>query len=347
MSLQKMYFQDPVYGRVTVEEPVLLDVITSPPLQRLRGVLQHGITGLIGVTRPVSRYEHSLGTMFLVRSLGASLEEQLAALLHDVSHTAFSHVIDYVFDDHDNQSYHDEVKVDYVARTGLPDLLARHGYAWESLLQETDYPLLEQPAPRLCGDRLDYFLRDSLDLGLAKPSEARAALSHLQVHQDWIATDHVDAARWLADTYMAADDASWANFREVGLYELAARAIRRGLALGVIDETDFWSTDVIVWEKLRNSSDSRLQRLLRLVSPTTRFARDEENASFHVSTKVRTIDPDVLLPDGQAQPLSALDPAFARRRARYLARKEGKWPIRVIPAERHRNDELDFLSTNR
>jgi HD superfamily phosphohydrolase len=34
--------------------------------------------------------------MLLVRRLGASLEEQIAALLHDVSHTAFSHVIDSV-----------------------------------------------------------------------------------------------------------------------------------------------------------------------------------------------------------------------------------------------------------
>lgn len=325
-----MYFQDPVYGAVTVEEPVLLAVITSQALQRLRGVLQHGITSLIGITQPVSRFEHSLGTMFLVRVLGASLEEQLAALLHDVSHTAFSHVIDYVFEDYDNQSFHDEVKVDYVARTDLPALLARHGYAWEALIHEADFPLLEQPAPRLCGDRLDYFLRDSLGLGLATATEVRRALSHLQVRNGRIVTDSLESARWLADTYMAADDASWANFREVGLYELAARAIRRGLALGVISEDDFWSTDVVVWEKLGKVADDRLQKLMALVSPATRFVRDEKNVSFRVSPKVRTIDPDVLLPDGQLRTLSQMDSVFADRRAAYLARKEGEWPMRVI-----------------
>ncbi len=36
--------------------------------------------------------------MMLVNRLGGSLEEQIAALLHDVSHTAFSHVIDYVLE---------------------------------------------------------------------------------------------------------------------------------------------------------------------------------------------------------------------------------------------------------
>jgi HD superfamily phosphohydrolase len=79
-------------------------------VQRLHGVLQHGITGLIGLTQPITRYEHSVGAMLLVRQLGGSLREQIAALLHDVSHTAFSHVIDYVLNDHDGQSYHDEMK---------------------------------------------------------------------------------------------------------------------------------------------------------------------------------------------------------------------------------------------
>lgn len=326
-----MYVQDPVYGVMTIEEPVLLAVTASRPMQRLRGVLQHGITGLIGVTEPVSRFAHSLGTMFLVQRLGASLEEQLAALLHDVSHTAFSHVIDYVFYNHDDQSYHDEVKVDYVSRTELPQLLAQFGYAWKPLLREENHPLLEQPAPRLCADRLDYFLRDSLDLGLATPADVQDALSHLRVHQGRIATDSVASARWLASTYIAADDASWANFREVGLYELAAQAIRRGLALGAIDKSDFWSTDVLLWEKLTQVDDSRLQEIMGLVVPATRFAWDEAKPTFRVGTKVRTIDPDVLLADGRLLPLSHLDAGFAAHRTAYLERKEGEWPIRVIP----------------
>src|SRR5512139_2939097 len=103
-----MRYLDSVYGEVDLEESVLLDLMQTQAMQRLRGVLQHGITALIGITRPVTRFDHSLGVMLLVRRLHAraeqnampsqlargSLEEQIAALLHDVSHTAFSHVID-------------------------------------------------------------------------------------------------------------------------------------------------------------------------------------------------------------------------------------------------------------
>src|SRR3974377_2195743 len=135
-----MRYLDSIYGEIDVEEPVLSDLMQTQAMQRLRGVLQHGITALIGITQPVTRFDHSMGVMLLVRQLHArhpernvmeskdernameskdernameskharsSLEEQIAALLHDVSHTAFSHVIDYVVDGHDRQSYHE------------------------------------------------------------------------------------------------------------------------------------------------------------------------------------------------------------------------------------------------
>src|SRR5688500_7796340 len=102
-----MRYLDPVYGSCESTEPVLLEVMESAAMQRLRGVLQHGISGLIGITNPTTRFEHSVGAMLLVRRLGAAVPEQMAALLHDVSHTAFSHVIDYVYGSHDSQSYHD------------------------------------------------------------------------------------------------------------------------------------------------------------------------------------------------------------------------------------------------
>lgn len=325
-----MQYQDAVYGAVEIEEPVLLDVMASAAMQRLRGVLQHGISGLIGVTSPVTRFEHSVGAMLLVRRLDGSVEEQLAALLHDVSHTAFSHVIDYVFDNHDGQSYHDEEKEAYLAGTAVPQILARHGYDWRRFLHEENFPLLEQPSPRLCADRLDYFLRDSRELGLADGVDVAFALQHLVVAHGRIATDDLRAARWLGYTYIAADDASWANFREVGLYEATARAIKRALRVGAIDTADIWGTDEPLWAKLHASGDAELQAWLRLVSPQTRFVWDEDEPTFRVSTKLRAIDPDVVV-DGQLRPLSQLDAEFGRYRREYLARKAGKWPMRVEP----------------
>ncbi len=324
-----MIVHDRIYGQAEISEPVLLDLMTSAAIQRLHGVLQHGISGLIGITSPVSRYEHSIGVMLLSRQMGASLEEQVAALLHDVSHTAFSHVIDYVMNNHDNQGYHDDVKLEYVARTDLPGILSSHGYQWQDVLDEKAYAILEQPAPALCADRLDYFLRDTLDLGLSTLEACRQALAHLVVHEGRIMTDNLGVARWLAHKYIAADRASWADYREVGLYELTARAIRLAITLGVITEADFWSTDKPLWKKLHDSAVPELKDALALISPDTTFEQDEDNPEFTVSTKIRTIDPDIVV-GGAVEQLSSLDSDFARYRAEYVSSKSGAWPYRVI-----------------
>lgn len=325
-----MQLTDRIYGAIEIDEPVLLDLIQTAAMQRLRGVLQHGVTALIGITQPVSRFEHSLGVMLLVQRLGAGLEEQIAALLHDVSHTAFSHVIDYVFDGHHQQSYHEERKEWFLEQSDVPACLQRHGYDWRRFLHEEDYPLLEQPSPALCADRLDYFLRDSLDLGLTVHDEIQSALTHLRVHAGRIVVDDLAVARCMADTFIAADQASWANFREVGLYELTAMTIREAFRIGALQEVDLWGVDQSLWDRLAAISEPGVESILRRVSPLTQFVWDEDTPDFWVGTKLRTIDPDVLL-DGELRRLSDWDDKFAERRAEYLASKSGQWPMRVIP----------------
>jgi uncharacterized protein len=335
-----MHYNDPLYGTAKITEPVLLALLQSDALRRLDGVMQHGITGLIGLTTPISRLDHSIGTMLLVARLGADLPEQIAALLHDISHTAFSHVIDYVVDDHDGQNYHDKKKAEFVAKTAVPHILSRYGYDWQALIREADFPLLEQPSPRLCADRLDYFLRDSRDLGLANTADIERVLADLVVvsHSGGkstavaprIGVTDLEVARWLGYTFMAADDKSWANFREVGLYELTAQAIKRALAIGLITTDDFWLTDERLLQKLHAGQDEALQRWLALVNLETTFVWDEAQPTFWVSTKLRAIDPDVVVDEGEIRPLSQLDPDFARVRDDYLSRKSGAWPMRVI-----------------
>jgi hypothetical protein len=264
--------------------------------------------------------------------MGGALQEQIAALLHDVSHTVFSHVIDYVFGGHDSQSYHDEVKEHYMSQTDLPALLANYGYDWHDFVAEERYTLLEQPAPRLCADRLDYFLRDSLEMELSTAQDVSHLLQHLVACDDRIVTSDLSVARWLGYTYIAADKASWANFREVGLYELTARAIRRALDIGILHETDLWGIDESVWTMLQVADDPYLQQNLALVTPHTVFEWDEVNPTFKVRTKLRSVDPDIVVDDGSIRPLSELDSHFAEYRLSYHQDREGLWPMRVVAA---------------
>lgn len=324
-----MQYDDSLYGRVQITEGLLLELISSDAMQRLKGISQHGITALLGITPPFTRFDHSIGAMLLVRRLGASIEEQAAALLHDVSHTAFSHVIDFVFDDHSGQSYHEERMEEIVANSDIPAILQRHGMDWHGFLDETKFPLLEQPSPALCADRLDYFFRDLEFLKLANGAEIRAALASLEVMEERIVVSNPDAARWLAYTFIEADRASWSSFREVGLYQLTAEAIKIASQSGLIVEADLWGSDDALWKKLRSADHPAVSDLVKLITPGTRFTWDEERPIFRVTPKVRSIDPPIA--DGKsAVPLSALDPVYRQYRNEYLASKGGQWPMGVV-----------------
>lgn len=334
-----MRISEKLYGTVEITEPVLLSLMDSSAMQRLRGISQHGITAILGITPPFSRFDHSLGAMLLVRRFGASVEEQIAALLHDVSHTAFSHVIDFVFDDHSGQSYHEEKKDEFVENSDIPEVLSRHDLDWHEFMDERNFPLLEQPSPALCADRLDYFLRDLEFLGLAGPDEIQTAINSLVERNGRIVVTNRAVARWLAYTFIETDRKSWSNFREVGLYQVTANCIKRAIELRFLGETDLWGSDAALWEKLRTADDPVIKRLIRLLSPGTRFVWDASNPEFRVSTKVRSIDPPVACGDTFA-PLSELDPDFARYREAYLASKRGPWPMAILTPCEHCGDTL-------
>lgn len=56
-------------------------------------------------------YDHSMGVFVILRARGAPLEEQIAGLLHDVSHTAFSHVGDWVYGkENQDKDYQNDVQ---------------------------------------------------------------------------------------------------------------------------------------------------------------------------------------------------------------------------------------------
>lgn len=324
-----MDYDDPIYGRERIDEPVLLDLLASTALGRLRGVLQHGVTALLGITTPITRYEHSVGVMLLVRRVGGGLREQVAALLHDVSHTAFSHVIDHVFHDAGTQSYHERQKAWWLERTDAPAVLARHGLDWHDFLDDDAFPLLEQPLPRLCADRLDYFLRDGSGLGVMSPADVRSVLDHLVVRDGRMAVDDVRVARLLGDRFMAADDASWSNPHELVLYELAARAIRAALDRGVVEEEELWGTDEALWQHLRHCDDLEVARWVRSTEGRPEFINDLTTPTIRIRPKVRAIDPDVATADG-LRPVSTLDDEFRRKREAYVKRKTEGLSVRLI-----------------
>ncbi|MES1219194.1 MAG: HD domain-containing protein [Bacteroidota bacterium] len=107
MTPIRKIINDPVYGFITIDHPLILQIISHPVYQRLRNIHQMAFAYLVYPGAMHSRLHHSLGAYHLMcnalnelKSKGVEIspEEELGAkiaiLLHDVGHGPFSHALE-------------------------------------------------------------------------------------------------------------------------------------------------------------------------------------------------------------------------------------------------------------
>ena len=70
------YFQDPLYGQIAVADPLLLGLVDSRAVQRLRQIRQLGVSYLTFLGAEHSRFSHSLGAMTLMGRALEHLEQE-------------------------------------------------------------------------------------------------------------------------------------------------------------------------------------------------------------------------------------------------------------------------------
>src|SRR5436189_63420 len=108
MSTVRKIINDPVHGFITIDHPLILQVISHPWYQRLRNIHQMAFAHLVYPGAKHSRLHHSLGAYHLMRialnelkSKGTEItaEEELGAkiaiLLHDIGHGPYSHALEF------------------------------------------------------------------------------------------------------------------------------------------------------------------------------------------------------------------------------------------------------------
>jgi HD superfamily phosphohydrolase len=171
-------FSDPVHGFISVPKNLIMDLIQTPEVQRLRRIRQLGVGHLVFPGAEHTRFNHALGAMALMQDALASLSEKgtpispeeqtaalAAALLHDVGHGAFSHTLEHqLIADFEHED---------MSRVLLVRLNERLDGALDRTLQIFDdtyhRPFFHQlVSSQLDMDRLDYLRRDSFYTGVAE-----------------------------------------------------------------------------------------------------------------------------------------------------------------------------------
>ena len=179
-------YRDPLHNIISLDESVaedrlIVELIDTPEFQRLRRVKQLGLAMFTYQGAEHSRFTHSLGVMHLMtRALDllschhevsdeARVVGRAGALLHDLGHGPFSHVIENVFQFH-HEDWSSAIVVDEgteVNRTlrrfdpQLPEKIT-------ALYDHNFTPAFvsQLVSSQLDCDRMDYLLRDSLMTGV-------------------------------------------------------------------------------------------------------------------------------------------------------------------------------------
>ena len=288
-----MKINDIIYGTFEIKEPVLTTLINSKPLQRLKGIAQFGIPKELYPLFPgFSRYEHSLGVMLLLRKLKANLEEQITGLLHDVSHTAFSHVVDWVIGDPTKEDYQDKNHKNVIYNSEIPKILSDFGFDAEKIIDIENYPLLEREVPDLCVDRVDYALREFYywtNQGIVKSS-----IDNLIVHNKELVFISKKSAEDFGRTYLKCQTEHWGGADTVLRYHLFSQILKKAIREKIISMGDFYEDDNYILDKLRKSKNSQINRFLWILSEKLNFEIDEQNPQLSLNKKFRYVDPKYL-----------------------------------------------------
>jgi HD superfamily phosphohydrolase len=303
-----MKITDKVYGKVDIEEPVLIELIKSTPLQRIEKINQAGTHFVVTRYRGFSRFDHCVGVMVLLKKYGASLEEQVAGLLHDVPHTAFSHTIDYAVGEGEEQTFHERFKDKIIFNSEIPKILKKHRLSVKRVVDDRNFPLLEKPLPYLCADRIDYFLKD-LALDRKKLVNPNVYLNHLKVRRNQFIFDDLVVAKKFALGFMKTCLDHFVSPITLATFKILGDVINRAIKTKALTRSDLFTDDEVVYGKLKKSKDALIKKNLSLLTPKLRVKTVSDGHDFHIKGKVRYVDPKILI-NGKIQKLSHLDASY-------------------------------------
>lgn len=167
---------DPIYGFIKINNPLILELIDHPYFQRLKRIKQLGLAEFVYPGAHHTRFHHALGAMHLMDQVLDNLKAkgytitsdereaaEIAILLHDIGHGPFSHVLEYTLL---NEVKHEDVSTLLMNKlndhfNGKLDLAIQ---IFENKYHRKFFHQLV--SSQLDVDRLDYLSRDSFYTGV-------------------------------------------------------------------------------------------------------------------------------------------------------------------------------------
>jgi hypothetical protein len=321
-----------IFGPLVVSDPLAVDLINSPGMQRLQGINQYGINEFVSPSRePYTRFEHCLGVYHILQMYEAPRLERIAGLLHDASHTAFSHAVDPLFmGNFISGAYQDAIHPQYLNQH-FGQIFNEYSITTESVLPDLEqFQRLEQPLPDLCADRIEYNLHAGYLEGYLNQEKIRKILADLKYEK----------TKWFFITQESAEDFSrisldqtlrnWGSSQNilVGNWTSTALKIMLGQKGVTYDEIEFNLSDQQLWDKMKDFNDPTVKDLVAKIqnaSAQYEVVSDEAATEF-LKSKFRGVNPWVQV-DGDLKRLTDVSSSYREAYEAAQNRIQVGWPV--------------------
>lgn len=139
----------------------MLKYLKVPCLLRLKNIgyfcgMDYASKEIYNFSEIITRYDHSLTVAMITWKYTHNKKATLAGLFHDIATPCFSHVIDYMNKDYENQESTEEY-TDLIMKSdrALIDALEEDNIDIEDIIDFKRYSIVDNDRPKLCADRLD------------------------------------------------------------------------------------------------------------------------------------------------------------------------------------------------
>jgi HD superfamily phosphohydrolase len=302
---EQLQNNESILGTINLSDPVLLKIHDSKIIQRLKNIDQSGTPAYYCQLPSFSRYDHSIGVLYLVQHFGGDIKEQLAALTHDASHTVFSHVADKFFD---IEGYQDKIHEETLTYLGAQKILDEYGLKIHDINPEHEnFKRQEQPLPDMCADRIEYNIHTGLIFNLITKDDVKEILDHLFYQNEKWYFDSVDAAQKFATLSLIFTEHFWGSAENARAYYLTTKILKKSFTLNLFNMNEFhYENDNTIINKIEKTSDdeikfymSELKKInMKKIGQFTMPAYPlNKSISVFIKPKFRGIDPLVLKKD--------------------------------------------------
>ena len=178
MAYLRKIINDPVYGFITLDHPLIFEIISHPIYQRLRRIHQMAFASLVYPGAVHTRLHHALGAYHLMcnalteltsKGVEITKEEELGAkvaiLLHDIGHGPYSHALEKKLI---NDVHHEDISI-MIMQLLNETLNGQLQTAIEIFTGSHPKKFLHQlVSGQLDMDRMDYLSRDAFFTGVSE-----------------------------------------------------------------------------------------------------------------------------------------------------------------------------------